>query len=233
MSTPQVNFPTRLGIDVNKYRLPLWQLSCALRVAVPGIVRSFDADTQLAVVSVALREVTIQNQELVTEEIPDLADVPVVLPRGGGFSLTIPVQPGDECLLVFADACIDTWWQSGEVQDPLVPRRHSLSDPFAILGCWSKPNVIQNYDPDNCQLRSDDGKVVITLDYADQELNLEVETGTINVTAQTVNITGSDQVTIGNSAVSIGDNTTIDGKVFLSHKHSGVQPGSGDTGGVV
>jgi hypothetical protein len=56
----------------------------------------------------------------------------------------------------------------------------------------------------------------------------------ITLQAPTVNIQGSSAVNIGSPATALtGGNTSIDGKAFLPHKHSGVQPGSGQSGGVV
>lgn len=49
----------------------------------------------------------------------------------------------------------------------------------------------------------------------------------ITIQAPTVNIAGSAAVNI------TGGHTSIDGKTFLTHLHSGVQTGGGDTGGVV
>lgn len=65
-----------------------------------------------------------------------------MMPRGGGFALTFPVAAGDECLVVFADACIDSWWQSGGVQNQAEKRRHDLSDGIVIPGLWSQPNKL-------------------------------------------------------------------------------------------
>ncbi|MFW8450019.1 Gp138 family membrane-puncturing spike protein, partial [Klebsiella pneumoniae] len=66
----------------------------------------------------------------VSVNLPLLVDVPVVFPRGGGCTLTFPVKPGDECLVIFADRCIDFWWQSGGIQEPVDERMHDLSDAF-------------------------------------------------------------------------------------------------------
>ena len=72
--------------------------------------------------------------------MPLLPDVPVVFPGGGGFTLTFPVASGDECLVVFASRCIDAWWQSGGVGEPMEPRMHDLSDGFALVGVRSQPH---------------------------------------------------------------------------------------------
>ena len=50
-------------------------------------------------------------------------------------------------------------------------------------------------------------------------------TGAVTIDGLTVTITGS-------STVEIVGTTTIEGKVFLDHKHTDVQSGSSDTGGV-
>ena len=112
-----------------------------IRVAMPGIVEDFDRAQQTVTVRPAIREV-LRNSGAETEiEIPPLVDVPIVLPRAGGYLLAFVPQPGDECLVVFADTCIDGWWQSGGVQSQAERRRHDLSDGFAILGPWSQPNL--------------------------------------------------------------------------------------------
>ena len=69
--------------------------------------------------------------------LPLLVDVPAVFPSGGGFTLTFPIHQGDECLVVFADRCIDAWWQSGGIGEPLETRTHNLSDGFALVGPFS------------------------------------------------------------------------------------------------
>lgn len=84
-----------------------------LRVAMPGIIQSFDPDTVTCIVQPAIYGQKVGDDgKVVSEAIPIIPDVPVVFPRGGGCTLTFPVKQGDECLLVFSDRCIDFWWQA-------------------------------------------------------------------------------------------------------------------------
>lgn len=189
------------------YRRMMAEELTGLRVASPGIITSFNAANQTATVQLAIREkINIDGNETWTD-IPELLDVPIVLPRAGGYVLTMPIQAGDECLVVFADYCIDAFYQSGGVQNQVDKRRHDLSDGIAIVGMWSQPNVIPNYSISSTQLRTDTGAAYI-----------EISGSTINIHNSNVNISGG--------------NTTIDGKNFLSHTHGGVQPGGGNTSGV-
>ena len=93
----------------------------SLHCALPGIVESYDAVSQTAVIRPAVRSRP-------GAEMPLLRDVPVCMP------VTFEVHPGDHCLVVFADCDIDRWFTSGEVSDPGSGRRHSLSDGFAFVG---------------------------------------------------------------------------------------------------
>ena len=133
-----------------------------MRVAMPGIVQAWDADQQTVSVQLALREKISMGGTETEVEIPLLVDVPVVMPRAGGYSLVFAPAKGDECLVVFADACIDSWWQSGDVQSQADSRRHDLSDGFAILGCWSqkrKPSIPSK----GVRLQNDDGTAGVSI----------------------------------------------------------------------
>lgn len=109
-----------------------------MRVALPGIITAFDAHQQTVSVRPAIREQLRIDGEKRFQEVPLLIDVPIVLPRAGGYVLSLTPEAGDECLVVFSDLCIDSWWQSGGVQNPFEMRRHDFSDGFAILGVWSQ-----------------------------------------------------------------------------------------------
>lgn len=150
-----------------------------LRVAAPGIIQSFNAKEQTVTVRLAIREKVRLDGDEKWVEIPLLLDVPIVIPRAGGYCLTLPVQPGDECLVVFGDMCIDAWWQSGGVQNQIDCRRHDLSDGFAILGCWSQPNTIPKYSTSTAQLRNNAGSAYV-----------EISGNTINIVGATINIQG-------------------------------------------
>lgn len=133
-----------------------------IRVAMPGIVRAWNAGQQTVDVQLALREVVLNDGTEREVEIPMLVDVPVVMPRAGGYSLVFAPEVGDECLVVFSDLCIDSWWQSGGVQSQADTRRHDLSDGFAILGCWSqtnKPSIPSN----GVRLQNDAGTAGISI----------------------------------------------------------------------
>ncbi|HHZ6134957.1 TPA: Gp138 family membrane-puncturing spike protein, partial [Escherichia coli] len=135
-----------------------------IRVALPGIVQSFDPDAVTAVVQPAIRSVETDNDgNRVTKNYPLLVDVPVIFPRGGGCTLTFPVEAGDECLVIFADRCIDFWWQNGGIQEPVDDRMHDLSDAFCIVGPQSQARKISGINTSATQLRSDDGSTYFEL----------------------------------------------------------------------
>ena len=109
--------------------------------ALPGIVQSFDPAAMTVSVQPAVAgRISDEAGKASSVDLPILPDVPVVFPGGGGFALTFPVAAGDECLVVFASRCIDAWWQSGGVGEPMEPRMHDLSDGFALVGVRSQPH---------------------------------------------------------------------------------------------
>lgn len=180
----------------------LASMGIEIRVAIPGIIDSWDEDTQTVKVRPAIREILSKGGKETETEIPLLVDVPVVFPCGGGpegYVLAITPAKGDECLVVFGDMCIDMWWQSGGVQNQADKRRHDLSDGFAIMGVWSQPNK-PAFPKEGCYLQNKKG------------------TAGVSIVGETVNVFGS---------------VLINGSPYASHRHSGVESGGSNTGGVV
>lgn len=214
----------RINAPVTQWTRAFDSLARSFRVAMPCVVVSFDPVKQTVAVVPAMTEVARIAGQLETRAFKEWQDVPIVLPRGGGFTFTVPVKPGDECLVVFADVCIDSWWQSGaplqngevQQQNQFSQRRHSLADGFAILGPWNQTRVLSDYSTTSAQLRSDSGTCVI-----------DIAANAVTVTAPTVNVSGASAVNI------TGGNCHIDGKNFLAHEHTGVQSGGGTSGPVL
>jgi hypothetical protein len=208
-----------------------------LRVAAPAVVTQFNSN-QTVNVQIEISELVRLPDGPQWTAIPPIYNVPIILPRAGGFSLTLPLKAGDEGLLVFCDSCIDLWWQQGGVQPPagaplkqpqFERRRHDLSDCGFIPGPWNQTRVLSNYSTDSAQLRSDDGTVIV--DVAEAGITLTAPKVTIN-TSGDIDLTASGNVNISGTNVSIASDTTIDGKTFLTHTHTGVQSGGSDTGPV-
>lgn len=61
-------------------------------------------------------------------------------------SVIAGIAKAKEALVFFADHCIDAWYQSGGVQNQLMPRMHDISDGFALVGFRSKPNALKNFN---------------------------------------------------------------------------------------
>jgi hypothetical protein len=161
--------PQRLALECNEIEGALWQWACMMRSAIPGIVKSFNATDQTCTVQIAIREYvavaspTNAHNVYKSTPVPPLEDVPIIMMRVPGWSITFPITPGTECLLIFADTCIDGWWQNGGVQASWDKRRHDLSDAFALFGPWSQPNKLAHYSTGSMQIRSDDQQTLIDL----------------------------------------------------------------------
>ena len=115
------------NLSVPEYEALKQEIFRGLHVALPGKVVSFDAESQTAAVQPA-----VKTGSLV---FPVLSDVPVFMP------VPFEVNPGDPCLVVFADIDIDAWFESGEPQEPKSARKHALSDGFAFVGWRTCPNL--------------------------------------------------------------------------------------------
>jgi len=160
--------------------------------------------------------------------LPILENVPVLVPGAGGWSLTFPIQAGDECYVIFADTPLGVWLQNGEVDNyPSDQRRHSLSDGVAIFGLRSKPRGLSGYSTESAQLRNDDGTVKIDL----APDTITITAPTVNVNAANVTVDASETVKIeGDSQVLISNGTKT--RDFFSHQHSGVAGGVANSGPV-
>ncbi|ARF49172.1 phage baseplate assembly protein V [Pantoea stewartii] len=215
------------------------------------IIQSFDAETVTCTVQPAIKGViSDQNGSTQSVALPLLVDVPVVFPRGGGVTLTFPVATGDECLVVFADRCIDFWWQNGGVQESVDPRQHDLSDAFALPGPQSQKRKISAISSSGAQLRSDDGLAYVEVAAGHDitvktpgKLSASAEGGA-EITAPEIvlngNVTINGNLSQGmgcsggsaniNGPVTVKNDVTAAGISLSSHVHSGVQSGSSNTG---
>ena len=179
--------------------------------AMPGIIQDYNATANTTTIQVAVKcQVQQQDGTFVWTAPPPLLDCPVVWPRGGGALLTFPVQKGDECLVVFASRCIDMWWQSSQISQQAEMRMHDLSDGFCLPGPYSRPKAAGvGISSSKVELRTEDGAAKVSIDPT---------TKNVAVTANRIDLNGS---------------LFINGAAYTAHRHSGIQSGSGTSGGVV
>ena len=155
------------------FAMQFWREAGKLRVAVPGVIRSFDAATQTASVQPALKMKINLGDGVRHLPMPVIDTVPVVLPfaQTAGLLLTLPIQPGDECLVVFADKAIDHFVESGGLQaaetsaseDTTTQRGHHLTDAICIPGIISNPQAVPEYSTTHIEMRDRERKHFISM----------------------------------------------------------------------
>lgn len=181
----------RLNDTVETLRTILDDRFAQAWTSIPATIQSFDPNEVTC-----SAQPTVQGFETLSDgstqwkDMPLLTHVPVIFPRGGSFVITFPIKKGDEALIVFASRCIDQWWTQGGSQIQSSLRLHGLTDGFAIVGPYSKPNAIKNINTDTVQIRSTDGKTFIELT-SDGIINIKAPGGVnIDAAGNGVNIKG-------------------------------------------
>lgn len=131
-----------------------------------GKIKSYTSATNTATVTINV----IRNlKNGTTLEYPELEDCPVFMLYGGTASITMPIQAGDDCLILFNDRCLDDWALSGDVVAPTDKRIHSLSDGIVLVGV--KPLTKQLIPvPDSLCINAGSKKVSIKNQVADLQL---------------------------------------------------------------
>jgi hypothetical protein len=168
-----------------------------------GTVADFDPTRQVAKVTINYKRTYFYPNALgvvqpVLKDYPLIIDAPVIFLGGGGFSLTFPVEPGDECLVLFNDRDIDTWFAGSSSSPNPTGRLHSFSDAIVLVGLRSLPNVILNPDTDGVAVRNRLGTTKIVV--RDDEVEFAVGAFTLKLG------TSSYEVVVGESSLLLDAN---------------------------
>lgn len=128
-----------------------------LHVALPGQVESYDAAKQVADVKPMVKRVSRDQDDVRTvDAMPTLSAVPVAFPRGGGYLMTFPLNPGDTGLLVFAERDIGAWRASAQDSDPSDEGLHTLAGAVFYPGLHTEAGALSSR-PDHLVLAKDGG----------------------------------------------------------------------------
>jgi hypothetical protein len=104
-----------------------------VHTSIPARVVSYDAATQTADCEIViLRAEQGESGATVHETYPIVPNVPVGWPSGGGYSLQFQLEAGDGVWLVFSEAAIAQWRETGDISPPGDLDRFDISYPIAL-----------------------------------------------------------------------------------------------------
>lgn len=170
----------------------------------PGIVQSYDRNTNRATIQPAITGIASQGQKVAREP---LINIPVFSMAGGGIVLSFPLKQGDTGWLIAADRNISIFKQNLEESAPNDYRKHTFQDSFFL------PDKINDLSISN----EDDGALVIQTTDGNAKFTLG---------ASGINITGNTTI---NGDLTVTGEATISGIAYSTHVHSNGHEGA-DTG---
>lgn len=231
------------------------QISSALmdvHTSMPAIIMSYDANTRTITAQPAIQRVFTDGEGISGPmNLPPCVDVPVIFPGSGAYEITFPINEGDECLLLFSERCIDSWFVSGEPNVPADYRQHDLSDAIAIVGLKSL-NKATPTDNAGMNIGNATNKIAIT----DDDISITIkDSNHITITEESIDLSlntkaGASRFTIAQDKISAningailslnkdGLNTNVpircpnvitDEIDVNEHTHGGVEVGTGNT----
>ncbi|MGO4738657.1 Gp138 family membrane-puncturing spike protein [Bosea sp. 2KB_26] len=206
-------------------------MQAKIQTALPVVVVSYDAVKQKVSLQPTVKGFIKQedgSQKAV--DYPVLQDVPVKFASGGGMTFTHPISPGDEGTVIFSSRAPDSFQQSGGVQVPADASMHGLSGGRFIPGGKSDPKVISSVSTTAAELRSDDGKTKISLSGAGG-VGISTDKAVGIAAANGVSITGGPGNVSFTGTLIVSGEIELNGIKLSTHKHTGVQPGSGNSTG--
>lgn len=173
-----------------------------------GIIKEFYPDSLTVKVLIANKKVIGQNPDG-TQKVRDYAPIIAKVCYANPFC-TFPITEGMECILLFSDREIESWFINGSVNPRGYERMHDLTDAVAIVGIRSLPQMITILT--DC----------LNLFYGNSSFNLQTDAANLN----------SATITLQGDTININGNLIINGQAYTAHTHSNGNDGS-PTGGVI
>lgn len=132
--------------------------------AFPGKVTAYDAQTQTAHVQPQLKRMILDEDGGKTyESLPLLPYVPVLFPRAGGYTMTLPLGPGDFVWVMISDAGLSEWLETGQESEPWDTRRHHPSGAVCYPGCYPDTQPLADADTGGLMLGKDGAETQIRI----------------------------------------------------------------------
>lgn len=207
--------------------------------SIPGHVLTFNPFTQLAQVQPGVARVDINGAEF---KVPPIIEVPVYFP-GGDFCVEYQIDPECEGDILFSQRCIDGWIQNGGVAANPIGRFHNMQDAMFLPGFRSQPNVLPSFQNNGVRMRNRAGTQFVWLKN-DNSITMDNGLAKFDVLADGTTLmqngSGMFQLLADGSFLINGLTITPDGNIITAagvnlnlHIHSGVTPGSGNSGAPV
>ena len=158
----------RLGNDASELKEIIDRALARINTCIPGVIDSFDGETQTATVIPAISMKTfIENEEGVLD-FPPIINAPLVFPFAStaGFALTLPIQRGDPCIILFSQRSIDNWHDNGGIQpseEGVSARHHDLTDALVFMAASPIPGVLGEWEGQGIQIRNRDKTSKVTV----------------------------------------------------------------------
>lgn len=228
----------------------------------PGIIEEFDPETNLAKCRCAIQAKISLKGKVEYRTMPIIVRVPVIIPfaQVAGLCLTLPLQKGDECTLLFSDRFIDNFVNRGGIVPPESAgvnnqtteiRMHSQTDAICLPGIISQPNRLPAWNTEAIELRDKNRETFISLG-KDKSISISAPGGVTITSGKSIEMRAEENITSragenigdvagqsitwdapyseGSGIVTIENLKTRAGFDANAHRHSGVEPGGGTSG---
>lgn len=137
-----------------------------LRVSLPGTISGVGTDGTVDVTVGVMQNVAQQGSASGMDFLyPKLLACPVFTVQGGGVGAVMPIEIGDECLVVFSDRCINNWLLTGQATPLPDLRMHDINDGYVLVGLNSGGNVLEtpldDFEGGICETANLNGAAVV------------------------------------------------------------------------
>ena len=197
--------------------------SAFIKVCLPAQIISFDRANGVCSAALMVRPVSKAGLYLT---LPDLVNIPVVFPEGGGYGLNLPLKPGDCGYIVFNDVDIAKFKETLNLSSCNTGRQHDFCDGVFIPAGLRQVSI-SGEDAGRAVFQSLNGAIKISLGQSDIKIKGDTYlNGNLSVDGD-VSVSGniSAQGTITAQIDVIGGGISL-----KNHTHGGVISGGSNTG---
>ena len=160
------------------------------RVALVGIASGFARDVTRVAVEFGTRWLSMNRE---ARDEPPISDLPVILPRGGGYGLHLDMAEGDLGVVLACDGPVRGLFENGEPVTPQFPQGHEYGCAVVIPGGRVSSSEVPTQPPNTpgtMLIGAEDGSATVTCARAGGPSPTEL--GTVTIAAASEIRAGSD-----------------------------------------